>query len=59
MIFSLFFEISLAVIGFIWVCNKVFENIISLIEVGKDIEESEKEKADDKSREELTRHLYA
>ena len=59
MIFSLFFEISLAVIGFIWVCNKVFENIISLIEVSKDIEESEKEKAEDEKREELCKHLYA
>ena len=59
MIFSLFFEISLAVIGFIWVCNKVFENIISLIDVSKDIEENEKAKAEDKEREELTKHLYA
>ena len=59
MIFSLFFEISLAVIGLIWVCNKVFENIISLIDVSKDIEENEKAKAEDKEREELTKHLYA
>ena len=59
MIFSLAFEIGLLVIGFIWVCNKVFENIISLIDVSKDIEENEKAKAEDKEREELTKHLYA
>ena len=59
MIFSLFFEVGLLVLGFLYICNKVFENIITLIDVSKDIDEKEKEKAEDESRAELTKHLYS
>ena len=59
MIFSTFFEIGLLVLGFFYVANQVFGNVIALIEVGKDIEDKQKEEQEDKEREELTRHLYS
>ena len=59
MIFSTFFEVSLVVLGFLYIANEVFSNVITLIEIGKDIEEKEKEKEEDKAREELTKHLYS
>ena len=59
MIFSTFFEVSLVVLGFLYIANEIFSNVITLIEIGKDIEEKEKEKEEDKAREELTKHLYS
>ena len=59
MIFSTFFEIGLLVLGFFYVANQVFGNIITLIDVSKDIEEKQKEEQEDKEREELCRHLYS
>ena len=59
MIFSTFFEIGLLVLGFFYVANQIFGNVIALIEVGKDIEEKQKEKLEDKEREEFCKHLYS
>ena len=59
MIFSLFFEIGLLVLGVFYVGHLWFESFLNMIEISKDLEEKEKEKQEDKEREELSKHLYS
>ena len=59
MIFSVFFEIGLIILGLLYVGDMIFDSIIDLIRVSKDIQDEENEKKNDDERKELTRHLYA
>ena len=59
MLFSIGFEISLAVIGFLYVGHLFFGDVIDLIQIGKDMEEKEKEKQNDDELHQLSKHLYS
>ena len=59
MIFSLFFEIALTVLGTLYILNLWFDSLLHASEVNKDLEDRDKEKADDKEREQLCKHLYS
>ena len=59
MIFSVFFEIGLLVLGALYVLNLWFDSFLHAAEVNNDLEDRDKEKADDKKRAELTQHLYS
>ena len=59
MIFSLFFEISLVVLGLLYIGNMYLDSFIHFIEVSKSMDNDEKEKEEDKQRAELTRHFYS
>lgn len=59
MIFSVFFEIGLLVLGFLYVANMWFDSIIHAAEVSNEMDEKNKEAENDKTREQLCRHLYS
>ena len=59
MIFDIFFEIGLLVLGFLYVANMWFDSFIHASEVSRDIDEKEKEEREDKEREELCKNLYS
>ena len=59
MIFSTFFEISLTILGFLYVSNMWFDSFIYALEVNKEIAQDESEKQADKEREQLCKHLYS
>ena len=59
MIFDVFFEIGLLVLGLLYVGDMYFDSILHLVEIGNDMEDKEKEEKEDKEREELCKHLYS
>ena len=59
MLFSIGFEISLAVIGFLYVGHLYFSDVIDLIQIGKDIDDKEKEKQNDDELRQMSKHLYS
>ena len=59
MLFSIGFEISLAVIGFLYVGHLYFSDVIDLIQIGKDIDDKEKEKQNDDELRQISKHLYS
>ena len=59
MLFDVFFEIGLLILGFLYVGNMYCDSLINLYQISKDIDEDEKEKEKDKELKELSKHLYA
>ena len=59
MLFSIGFEISLAVIGFLYGGHLYFSDVIDLIQIGQDMEEKEKEKENNEELHQMTKHLYS
>ena len=59
MLFSIGFEISLAVLGFLYVGHLYFSDVIDLIQIGRDMDEKEKEKQNDDELHQMTKHLYS
>jgi len=59
MLFDVFFEIGLLVLGVLYIGDMYLDSIIHLIEVCQDIEEDNKNKEKDEKLKQLTKHLYA
>ena len=59
MIFSIWFEIGLLFLGVLYVGDLYFDSFINLIQICRDIDEDNKNKAKDEELKELTKHLYA
>jgi hypothetical protein len=59
MIFSTWFEIGLLVLGGLYIADMFLDSIINLIQVSRDIDEDDKNKAKDEELKELTKHLYS
>ena len=57
MIFSIFFEIGLLVLGFLYVADMILDSIIELIKAGNDLEEHEKN--NDQQISEIVQHMYS
>ena len=57
MIFSIFFEIGLLVLGFLYVADMILDSIIDLIKAGNELEEHEKN--DDQKISEIVQHMYS
>ena len=59
MIFDVFFEIGLLVLGGLYIADMFLDSFINLIQVSREIEEDDKNKAKDEELHELTQHLYS
>lgn len=59
MIFDVFFEVGLLIIGLLYVGDMIFDSVIDLIRIGREIEDEDKEKKEDEERKTLTQHLYS
>lgn len=59
MIFSIWFEIGLLVLGVLYIGDMYLDSFINLIQICRDIDEDNKNKAKDEELKELTKHLYA
>ena len=57
MIFSIFFEIGLLVLGFLYVADMILDSIIELIKAGNELEEHEKN--NDQQISEIVQHMYS
>ena len=59
MLFSLFFEISLTVLGLLYIGDMYFDSIIHMLEVSNEIDSKDKEEQEDKKLSELSKHMYS
>jgi len=59
MLFDVFFEVGLLILGGLYIADMFLESIINLIQVCRDIDEDDKNKAKDEELKELTKHLYS
>ena len=59
MIFDVFFEVGLLILGGLYIADMFLDSIINLIQVSRDIDEDDKNKAKDEELKELTKHLYS
>ena len=59
MIFDVFFEIGLLILGGLYIADMFLDSVINLIQVSRDIDEDDKNKAKDEELKELTKHLYS
>jgi len=59
MIFDVFFEVGLLILGGLYIADMFLDSIINLIQVSRDIDEDDKNKVKDEELKELTKHLYS